>query len=484
MASHATVPASKYEASSLQLVKSPPWFRRLALVLLGVLAIGVACLFVPWRQSVSGTGQVTVFSPMARPQTVESQIPGRIQQWYVIDGQHVAQGQVLLTLSEVDAKFLDPLQLRRLTQQRQALSTRRDAASRRFSELSQQLAALQQSRGAVLPAAEQRRQQAGDRLRGAQQALLAAAQNQQTADWQYERVQTLFERGLRSKRDQELALLDRVRTATEVQRAEAALAVAKRDTQVASLDVNRLDADTLASLQGIEASMAAAQETMASASNDLLKLEVDLWSLHQRVAQRTIRAPRAGRIVRLAHVGAGQTVDSGDTLVTIVPETTDQAVELFLADYDVPLVAVGRPVRLQFSGWPAVQFTGWPSVAVGTFAGRVAVIDMLDTSKGRYRILVRPDVAAIRAKREDPWPTSRFLRPGSSVLGWVMLDTVPLWFELWRIFNAFPPSLQQGQSAGNLFFDRGLGKDTMPTEDKTGEAGKEADDKPKKRKAK
>jgi hypothetical protein len=80
-------------------------------------------------------------------------------------------------------------------------------------------------------------------------------------------------------------------------------------------------------------------------------------------------------------------------------------------------------------------------VAVGTFAGRITVIDAVDDGTSRYRIWVEPDKKAIQNGQEQSWPTSRYLRPGSKSIGWVMLDTVPLWFELWRQFNAFPPTV-------------------------------------------
>ena len=32
---------------------------------------------------------------------------------------------------------------------------------------------------------------------------------------------------------------------------------------------------------------------------------------------------------------------------------------------------------------------------------------------------------------------------GGGTMGWVMLDNVPIWFELWRQLNGFPPSLYQ-----------------------------------------
>ena len=59
-------------------------------------------------------------------------------------------------------------------------------------------------------------------------------------------------------------------------------------------------------------------------------------------------------------------------------------------------------------------------------------VDATD-DKGKFRVLVLPD------NSEHPWPSERYLRQGVRVNGWVMLDKVPLWYELWRNMNGFPP---------------------------------------------
>ena len=87
---------------------------------------------------------------------------------------------------------------------------------------------------------------------------------------------------------------------------------------------------------------------------------------------------------------------------------------------------------------------GWPSIAVGTFAGKVRVIDAVDDGQNRFRIIVGPDEEAIASGKEEEWPTLDQLRPGAEVNGWVMLDTVSVGFELWRQFNAFPPTVSRG----------------------------------------
>ena len=98
---------------------------------------------------------------------------------------------------------------------------------------------------------------------------------------------------------------------------------------------------------------------------------------------RHVVAPCDGTVFRVsANVGqGGQYVKEGDELCTIVPDTSDREVELFLDGIDAPLVLAYADrrgemphVRLQFEGWPAIQFSGWPELAIGTFGGKVKVV--------------------------------------------------------------------------------------------------------------
>ncbi len=118
------------------------------------------------------------------------------------------------------------------------------------------------------------------------------------------------------------------------------------------------------------------------------------------------------------------------------PVRLDRAAEIWVHGNDAPLISVGRKVRLQFQGWPALQFTGWPSVAVGTFGGIVKTVDAAaGNNKDQFRVLVIPD------ENCDAWPANRFLRQGTRANGWVLLDQVGLGFEAWRRLNSFPPTV-------------------------------------------
>lgn len=433
---------TRFEASQSALyVQTSPRYRAMALwltLLFGVCVIGL--LLLPWRQTITGTGRLTAFAAGQRPQTVQAPIAGQIKQWFVQEGQPVGPGQIIAELADIDPKFLDNNQLQALQAQQTALRARRDATQARWQALQQQESALSASRAAAIPSAQQR-------VRQGEQAFTAARQALDAAQLNYRRIQELYDKGLRSRRDFELAELDRVRAETALQQAQA-------QVMSAQFDQGKVASDTLASVSGVSAASASAREAIAAIDSDLAKLGVEIATVQTRRQQRTVRAPAAGRIVRLLKLGSGETVSEGDVLATIVPTAQTPAVELSLSAWDAPLATPGRLVRLQFAGWPAIQFSGWPMIATGTFGGRVAVIDASDDGQGRYRVLVTPDMAAIRAGHDQPWPSPAFLRPGTEAHGWILLDNVPLGYELWRQFNAFPPGLQAPPAEGKANADK------------------------------
>lgn len=166
---------------------------------------------------------------------------------------------------------------------------------------------------------------------------------------------------------------------------------------------------------------------LSSVSAELARIETKVV----RQASQAIVARRNGVIQKIFAPEGGALVKQGEKLAVIVPESADRAVELYVTGNDIPLLSVGREVRLQFEGWPAVQFSGWPSVAVGTFSGTIGVVDPSDDGTGKFRVIVFPT-------KGENWPDARYLRQGVRVVGWILLDTVRLGWELWRRVNAFP----------------------------------------------
>lgn len=326
--------------------------------------------------------------------------------------------------------------------------------------------------------------QARDQVAQAEQTIVDDENALKFQSLQTKRMVELAEKGLRSGRDKEVELTRQVTAEQKLARSKTALEIAQKEVQRRLQEVESVKATNVladidvmrakTSLEARQADLLTAQQQIANSENRILQVEndsaapvraaeADLQSviagvasiddsiaaaeqqrdnMKARVAQQKVYAPVAGRISRVGKtLGMGQTVKKDDLLCEIVPETQDQAVALYISEADASLVRVGRKVRLQFNGFPAVQVSGFPAAAVGTFAGIVTNIDPDSSGKG-VRLQIKPDTNGARGRKEKPWPESRLLRPGTGTVGWVLLEKVPLWYELWRQFNAFPPEFR------------------------------------------
>lgn len=414
---------------SLQMVESSASIITVGRILAMMMLIILLCLiFVPWQQSISGHGKITLLSPNERPQRVNAPINARLDHWLVHEGERVKMGDILMELIEIDPKYLDPQLLQRMNSQLNARLAKKSALMAQMQALEKQLTTQKRLASFVIPSAMVKVEQADHQYAAAKQSWITAKQN-------YARHQDLYEKGLRSKRDLELTEMNQAKTKAELE-------VAKRQTQIARLGQGEIEANAEVRIQAVDIRLAKLSENIAQVEHDILTLEIEISNYQVRVEQRNIRAPVDGKVVRILTYGKGETVKSGTKLAIVVPTATKQVVELYIEDHDAPLLSPGRQVRLQFSGWPALQFSGWPAIAVGTFGGRVAVIDSVDNGHGLYRILVIPDKERIQAGLDEPWPSYPYLRPGTRANGWVMLETVSMGFELWRQFNAFPPVIK------------------------------------------
>ena len=223
---------------------------------------------------------------------------------------------------------------------------------------------------------------------------------------------------------------ERAQKMAEMAATEAAMATAQRDvTRMQTLYAEGLAARRDFELAQIKVADYAAK--LASSRAEINKIDTNL----RRQSEQLIRAPRDGRIMRVSAIDVATIIKQGDVLATFVPEQSTRVVELYVDGRDIPLIHVGRSARLEFEGWPAIQFSGWPSVAQGLFDGKVVAVDLNASPNGLFRVLVAP---TYQPPDRRAWPAEPAVRLGAKVRGWVMMDTVPVWFELWRVLNDFP----------------------------------------------
>lgn len=416
----------EYEQTLHQDTDTPLFIRRWGLIMLLMFITGmVALICVPWQQNVSGSGEVIAFSPLERSQDLEAPIDGRVRRWFVVEGSRVKKGDAIAELSDNDPDYTQ-----RLQQQRQVLQSQLEmergkalAYELRLQDYQQALTGTRQGALAKISATR-------SKLAAAEQDLEANQAALRTNRMNLERETTLQEQGLSSQRTLELAELSYQKSVADVEKDRAKIAEAKSEVQAAQAEQQKAEASAQATLNGAQAAFQEAQSSIEKLRGEVVKLD----TVMARQANQMIRAPRAGTILKLATFADSVYVKAGEKLVTLVPDTQEQAVALYVQGRDVPLLRPGREVRLQFEGWPALQFSGWPSVAIGTFGGEIVLVDSTLSEKGGFRIVVRP-------RAGENWPEKQHLLQGMRANGWVLLDTVPLGYELWRQFNGFPPQV-------------------------------------------
>ena len=408
---------------------------RLAIKLL--LAFLIIIAFVPWTQTITVTGQLSAYSPFERPQWVESQITGRIKTWHIYEGVRVKQGDLIVELDDYDPNFMAPDLLVRLEERKQALDQTRKASLERADQLDKRIKEMQHLVRAAIPSAAARVVEAENKVREAVQKVEAAKIAVATAELNVDRHKQLAEQGLVSQRELELTIQAAIGTKADLQGAQAALKAAQQSMMALSYGKEQVSAEVLQRLMEAEAARDGSFAEAAKATNELADVELRLSNATQRRTAGRVYAPVDGTVVKMAQVGPGETVKQGDRLVRISPASMDKAIEMVADGIDAPLLNVGRKVRLLFYGIPAIPLPAWPEVMAGTYGGLIKVIDQVDDGKGNFRFWVVPD------PDDRPWPEQSHVRQGTKTMGWVILNRVPLWYELWRRFNLFPPDFQE-----------------------------------------
>lgn len=419
----------------MQLVKPSFNTRVLASFILAMLAAAiVAMLFVPWQQTSRGAGRVIAYHPTERPQTVEAPIDGRVARWgtNIVEGTRVAQGDLILEIADNDnsRNF-------RLQQQVEAAAQKLAFATDKVASYHSQIEEYEAARRLIDESYTQLVAVAAQKIEAAEADLTAAKAGEWQLELDYRRQETLAKEGLVGAVKAQEAKAKYDQAVAKRNAAENYVAASINDRKAKAAEGESKSREATTKIQEARAKHQTAQGEEALARKELSEIQ----GKTAEFGQRMVTAPQDGILYRILVSNNAQMLKKGDPLFTIVPETSEQAVELWVNGNDVPLVQPGREVRLQFEGWPAVQFAGWPSVAVGTFGGEVIAIDATDDGRGKFRVLVRPTA-------NDQWPSEIYLRQGARANGWVLLNQVTLGYELWRQLNGFPPAASYSDDKG------------------------------------
>ncbi|MBK6525742.1 MAG: HlyD family efflux transporter periplasmic adaptor subunit [Crocinitomicaceae bacterium] len=431
------VEAHKFSAlSKAQNRKTGRVFIRLVIALT---LVAIIILFLPWTQNIQSQGSVIALKPDQRPQSIHSVISGRIEKWYVQEGQHVEKGDTILFISEVKDDYFDPNLVNNTKTQLEYKEQGLTSYDDKVNALENQIEALRLTSKLKLEQTKNKLRQAELKVSSDSIDFNAASANYKTAQDQYERTKELYQQGLKSLTELENRNLAVQKTKSDMISAENKWLTSKNEAINAQVEFFSIQAQYEYEISKTESDKNTALSNKFDASAQVTKLENQYQNYLIRNNLYYITAPQSGYITKAIQSGLGEVIKEGTPIVTIMPSHYDLAVEMFVDPIDLPLIQKGQDVRIQFDGWPSIVFSGWPNASYGTFGGKVYAIDNFISDNGKYRVLVTPD------PKDHPWPEA--LRVGAGTANMLLLKDVPIWYEMWRKINGFPPDYYKKQNA-------------------------------------
>jgi adhesin transport system membrane fusion protein len=417
--------------TALHLVEKQKSSKKLIRSLLALVFAAFVISLLPWTQNIQSNGKVTTLRPEQRPQTINTVISGKVEKWFVKDGDPVKKGDTILYISEVKDDYFDPNLIDRTEQQLKNKELSVISYSDKVSSMDTRVDALIETGRLKLKQAKIKLDQARLKLKTDSMEYHTAQVNNKIAQDQFKRFEKLVEDGIKSQTDLETRRLT-------LQRAQANQIAAQQKLLQSGNDI----IDAKVEYGSVEAKfrdeVAKAESDKFTALSDMYQAEVDVTKLQSQVMNYSIRngmyfilAPQDGIVTKILSSGIGETIKQGDPIATIMPSNYDLALEMYVRPMDLPLLEKGQNVRIQFDGWPSIAFSGWPDCSFGTFGGEVFAIDNFASEEGTFRILISPK------KGDRAWPKA--LRVGGGARSMILMKDVPIGYELWRIVNGFPP---------------------------------------------
>lgn len=396
--------------------------------------IGILCfvtLFLPWTQNIKVKGTVTTLYQDQRPQQLNSPIPGKIMKWYVKNGDFVKKGDTILQLAEVKDDYMDPQLLERTEQQVSAKKGVRNYYEAKVGTTADQIKALGAGRELKLAQLKVKISQLNNKLQAEQAELLAITNELRLSEDQFNRQKKMYDDGLVSLTQLQQRNVSYQNVLAKKTAIDNKLAQTNQEIVTVQIEERATIQDYTEKLSKTEGDRLSSMGQIEGSTGEIAKLENQVANYRARQGLYFVQASQDGQIVQLNKGGIGEILKETESIGTIVPSKVDYAVEIFVRPVDLPLLKVGQRVMCVFDGFPAIVFSGWPNTSYGTFAGQVIAVENNINASGLFRALVIED------KGQKPWPPQ--IKVGAGVQGIAILNDVPIWYELWRNINGFPP---------------------------------------------
>lgn len=408
--------------------------------LVSLLIITLLLIFLPWTQNIRSKGNITSIYQEQKPQKIYSPIAGKISKWWVREGDTVRAGDTLAKITEIKGEYLDPNLISRTQQQLTAKEGSLKFYEQKVQATNDQIQNLKRSLTLKQNQVDNKIKQLQQKITGERAELEAAQNDYNLSKDQFERNQKMYREGLISQTQYQQRNVAMQNSLAKKTTAENKVNQTLQDIANAQIELRGVDQEYSEKINKADGERFQSLSEVESNKGDIAKLENLVTNYTIRNGMYFIIAPQSGQIIKATKSGLGEIIKEGEDLLTIVPDNNNVAVEIFVRPVDLPLIHAGEEVRLIFDGYPVILFAGgWPNQSFGTFPGKIRAVENTINDEGLFRVIVEED---FKGKR---WPKQ--LRIGSGAQGIALLNDVPVWYELWRNINGFPPDYYRGKPA-------------------------------------
>ena len=415
----------RFEFDSLQLVQTDPFVNRIGRFSFFLILFFIAILFLPWRQTVEGEGRLIAYDPTERLQAISAPIDGFIDTFYISENEHIQKGMKLFDMIDLDKNYKI-----RVYKMKEDFEQQHQNTEDELIVLKQKKTSLLNQKEIRIELYDKRYIQAEEQLKSLQLKYKAEKKNYEVVLNHFNRIKQLYLQKIESKENYEKAENRYISAKTQFDKIEIDIEVQKRHLSVIQQEKKQF-------LEEIENQIRTLENSMLSVKTRLNILKRDYENHLTKIARyetSSVVSEKDGVVMRILENDKNTYIKKGQPVIHFSPDVTESSLLLKVSDFNMPLIKEGLSVRIRFHGWPVLHIPGWPAIRFGTFGGIIKRVDPVLHEQGAYYAYVVEDPS-------EPWPSKEELRVGTNATAWVALSSVPIWYELWRLMNAFPSKM-------------------------------------------
>lgn len=415
----------RFKFDALQLVETHPFVNRIGRFTFFLILFFIVILFLPWRQTVQGEGTLIAYDPTQRIQSISAPIDGFIDTFYVSENEHVQQGMKLFNMIDPDKDYKT-----RVYKMKEDFEQQHENIENELIVLKQKDTSLLNQKKIRLELYDKHYIQAEEQLKSLQLKYQAEKKNYEVLFNHFSRIKQLYIQKIESKKNYEKAENQYINAKITLEKIEIDIEVQKRNLSIIQQEKQHFLEEIENQIRTLENNMLGVETRLNILKRDYEKHLTEI----ARYETSSVISQKDGFVMRILENDKNTYIKKGQPIILFSPDVNTSALLLKVSDFNMPLMKEGLPVRIRFHGWPVLHIPGWPLIRFGTFGGIVKRVDPILHEKGAYYAYVIEDP-------NEPWPSHETLRVGTEATAWVALSSVPIWYELWRLMNAFPANM-------------------------------------------